>query len=134
MAQGQAADIFAACHTEMKQKMRIACVIIFLFLVFSLPSYSFAQPMGRGMYQGAPYGHYCPGMKWGPYGVRNPVTTAEQAKQVIDLYLAGTGQELTVGNIIEKNWYFEAEILGPNKTVVDKVIVDKRSGRIRSIY
>jgi hypothetical protein len=113
---------------------RIVYFIVFLFVVFTLPAVSGAQPMRRGMYRGAPYGHYCPGMQWGPYGVRKPVSTVEQAKQVIDVYLAETGQNLTAGNITEKNWYFEAEILDRNKTVIDRVIVDKRSGRIRSIY
>lgn len=114
--------------------MRIVYLIIFLFVTLTLPLVSVAQPMGRGMYRGVPYGHYCPGMQWGPYGVRKPVGTAEQAKRVIDLYLAGNNQELTVGSITEKNWYFEAEILDRDKKVTDRVIVDKRSGRIRSIY
>jgi hypothetical protein len=108
--------------------------VLFLFVALMLPAVSGAQPMGRGMYRGAPYGHYCPGMQWGPYGVRKPVATAEQARQVIEVYLADNGQNLTVGNITEKNWYFEAEILNRDKAVIDRVIVDKRSGRIRSIY
>jgi len=66
--------------------------------------------------------------------VKKPVATAEQARQVIDTYLADNAQKLTVGDITEKNWYFEAEILDRDKTVIDRVIVDKRSGRIRSIY
>ncbi len=62
------------------------------------------------------------------------MATAEQARRVIDTYLADNGQKLTVGDISERNWYFEAEILDRDKTVIDRVIVDKRSGRIRSIY
>jgi len=115
--------------------MRSLFLIIFLFVTLvAVPLISVAQPMGRGMYQGVPYGHYCPGMQWGPYGVRKPVGTTEQAKQVIETYLSDNSQGLKVGNITEKNWYFEAEILDRGKTVIDKVIVDKRSGRIRSIY
>jgi len=113
---------------------RIAYLTVFFLVILTLPVVSVAQPMGRGMYRGSPYGHYCPGMQWGPYGLRKPVSTVEQAKQVIDVYLAETGQKLAAGNITEKNWYFEAEILDRNKTVIDRVIVDKRSGRIRSIY
>jgi len=113
---------------------RIMCFIVFLFVVLTLPAVSVGQPMRRGMYRGAPYGHYCPGRRWGPYGVKKPVATAEQARQVIDTYLADNAQKLTVGDITEKNWYFEAEILDRDKTVIDRVIVDKRSGRIRSIY
>ena len=109
--------------------------MIILFLTAAMPMASHAQPMGRGMYRGAPYGHYCPGMQWGPYGVRRPVTTVDQAKEVIEFYLTcHNDQGLSVGNIEEKKWFFEAEILDKDKKVIDKVIVHKRSGRIRSIY
>jgi hypothetical protein len=109
-------------------------LIVILLVTLAIPVVAGAQPMGRGMYRGAPYGHYCPGMQWGPYGVRRPVATADQAKQVIDLYLSGNSEGLSVGNVEEKKWYFEAEILDKDKKITDKVIVDKRSGRIRSIY
>lgn len=111
---------------------------LFLIIVFSaislLPVILPAQPMGPMRHRGGPYGGYCPGMQWGPYGVRKPVGTTEQAKQVIESYLSGNDQGLQVGNVAEGNSYFEAEILDRGKNVVDRVIVDKRSGRIRSIY
>jgi hypothetical protein len=113
----------------------IIILTVLLFVTLAMPAASEAQPMGRGMYRGAPYGHYCPGKQWGPYGVRKPVATAEQAKQVIEFYLScNKNQELSVGTVEEKKWFFEAEILDQDKKVADKVIVDKRSGRIRSIY
>jgi hypothetical protein len=113
---------------------RIAAVCIFLFITLLIPAVSQAQPMGRGMYQGVPYGHYCPGMQWGPYGVRKPVKTTKEAKEVIESYLLSNAKALHAGKIEEKNWYFEAEILDSANTIIDKAIVDKRSGRIRSIY
>jgi hypothetical protein len=39
-----------------------------------------------------------------------------------------------IGKISEKALYFEAEILDDRDKVIDVVIVDKRTGRIRSIY
>ncbi len=33
----------------------------------------------------------------------------------------------------EKSAFFEAEVIGKNNTVIDVVIVDKNSGRLRSI-
>jgi len=110
-------------------------ISIFLLVVLSLPMISFAQPMGRGgMYRNGPYGHYCRGMQWGPYGARKPVATIDNAKQVIQTYLSEKGQGLHVGKVVERNWYFEADILDKSNTVIDQVIVDKRSGRIRSTY
>jgi hypothetical protein len=113
---------------------RISALFIFLFVTLMIPVMSQAQPMKRGMYQGAPYGHYCPGMQWGPYGVRKPVKTSKEAKEVIESYLSSNTKALHAGKIEEKNWYFEAEILDSANTIIDKAIVDKRSGRIRSIY
>jgi hypothetical protein len=62
------------------------------------------------------------------------VRTAAEAKQVIETYLAGNTQGARVGKILEKDLYFEAEILGRNDRLIDRQIVDKRTGRIRSIY
>lgn len=90
--------------------------------------------MGEEMYRGGPYGNFCPGMKWGPYGVRKPVRTVAEAKQIIEIYLSGNTQGAHVGKIQEQELYFEAEILGRKGKLIDRQIVDKRTGRIRSIY
>ncbi len=112
---------------------RVALLVV-LLIVLMTPVASVAQPGGPGGYQGMPYGHFCPGMGMGPYGMRKPVRTADEAKQVIDKYFSSRGQQLRCGKIDEKNLYFEAEILDGNGTLIDKAIVDKRTGRIRSIY
>lgn len=111
-------------------------VITFLTATTIFPAETMAQhgTMMHEMYKGGPYGNYCPGMAWGPYGVRNPVRTAEEAKQVIETYLSDNKEGVRVGKIQEKNLYFEAEILDRNKKLIDRAIVDKRTGRIRSIY
>ncbi len=43
-------------------------------------------------------------------------------------------RQMIVSGIVEKDLYFEAEIKDNNDAVVDKVIIYKRTGRIRSIY
>jgi hypothetical protein len=73
-------------------------------------------------------------MQWGPYGVRKPVKTADEAKQVVEKYFSSCGQALRCGKIEEKNLYFEAEVLDRNGAIIDKAIIDKRTGRIRSIF
>jgi hypothetical protein len=120
--------------------MRIFAIIILFMVSLAMPAISPGQTMGphgmmgQGMYGGGPYGKYCPGMKWGPYGVRKPVKTVAKAKQVIETYLSGNRQGVHVGKIEEKELYFEAEILDRNGKFLDGQIVDKRTGRIRSIY
>lgn len=109
-------------------------LLLALVMASTVTAVSHAQPMGRGMYQGAPYGHFCPGRRWGPYGVRNPVRTVEEARQVVELYLSGNTEGTRVGKIEENKGYFTVEILDKDNTIIDTVIVAKRSGRIRSIY
>ena len=60
------------------------------------PAASEAQPCnpgsrGPGSYEGMPYGRYCPGMRWGPYGARRAVKTADEARQAIEKYFSRLG-------------------------------------------
>ena len=42
--------------------------------------------------------------------------------------------DVKIGRITERRWFFRAEILDKKDALVDVVIIDKRTGRIRSIY
>jgi hypothetical protein len=77
------------------------------------------------------YSGYCNNQNWGWYGARKSVSSVEQARR--DLVEYFSGNEVKVGRITEKSGYFEAEILNNNNKLVDRVIIHKRSGRIRSI-
>lgn len=79
-----------------------------------------------------PYGGYCDGPRWGRYGARRPVRTEADARSRLDKFFEG--QEVTIGTITERGRFFHADILDPKKNVVDRVIIDKRTGRIRSVY
>ncbi|UCE80072.1 MAG: hypothetical protein JSV13_05435 [Nitrospiraceae bacterium] len=76
----------------------------------------------------SPYGH----SKGSTYGEKQTVRTAEEAEDILQNYF--TGKEVTIGKIREKKLYFEADILDKDNKKVDSVIIDKRTGRIRSIY
>ena len=109
-------------------------MLILFLAVMLMPVLCHSQHRGPGWYEGAPYGRFCPGMRWGPYGARRAVKTADDAKQAIEKYYSGTGQTVRVGKIEERRWFYEAEILNPEGTLIDRLIIDKRAGRIRSIY
>jgi hypothetical protein len=66
------------------------------------------------------------------YGAKKPVSTLKEAKAALEDFYKD--KDVTVGKIEEKDLFFEAEILDKKGKVVDKVIIDKRTGRIRSIY
>lgn len=66
------------------------------------------------------------------YGARQPVADATEAHRLLQNYF--DGQKYSVSEVIEKKWGFKAEILDKSGTVVDRVLIDKRTGRIRSLY
>lgn len=79
-----------------------------------------------------PYGDYYPGPRGGRYGARKAVRTEGEARNILRKYFSQ--RKATIGEIKERDWFFEAEIRDRNNTFVDRVIIDKRTGRIRSIY
>jgi len=112
-------------------------MIVIAIVLISLPAASSAQPWRYGMhdkYERHPYGQFCPGLRGDPYGARRLVRTTDEAKQVLEQYFEGTGRKVGIGNIEERRWFFIAELLSPEGVLIDKAIVDKRTGRIRSIY
>ncbi len=59
----------------------------------------------------------------------------KDAKAVLENYLQSTrNPNLKLGKITEKGNYFEAEILTKEDSLVDKIVVDKFTGWMRSIY
>ena len=80
----------------------------------------------------SPYGGYKKGTADTGYGEKRPVTNIEEARKVLTEYFAK--KDVKIGEIREKELFFEAEIRDKGNNLVDKVIVDKRTGRIRSTY
>jgi len=66
------------------------------------------------------------------YGGKRPIRERHEARKEFEKFFKE--KNLKVGNIKEGELLFEAEILDRNNNVVDKVVIDKRTGRIRSIY
>jgi hypothetical protein len=116
--------------------MRLSLALaIIIATLFAIPAETLAQRRGWGWYEGMPYGQFCPHRRWGgPYGVHRQVGTVDEARQIIENYFAASQKAVRVGKIEERKWFFLAEILGQDGGVVDEAIVDKRTGRIRSIY
>jgi hypothetical protein len=117
--------------------MRAFFTVLILMTILVFPAVAEAQPYGPGpgFYKGAPYGQNCPGRRGGgPYGAHVTVATADAARQVIETYFAGLGWKVTGGPMLERRWFFVADVLDKDRKPIDRVIVDKRTGRIRSIY
>ena len=67
-------------------------------------------------------------------GSQGPLTEKD-VKQMLDQYVQSTrNPNLKVGKITEKGDNFEGEILTKNNALVDKILVDKNTGWMRSEY
>jgi hypothetical protein len=81
------------------------------------------QMMGRS-YEEEP--HY-------PYN--HPVVNREEAARIFEDYLNSRhNPNLKLGHIKDEGPSFEADLLTQNNSLVDKLLVDKDTGRMRSAY
>ena len=107
--------------------------------------YGMGYGMGPGMMQGyGGYGMMGPGTysegnypcaAWGNQET-DKVLTKDSAKSFLEQRLAYTGNpNLKVGKIVEKDTYFEGEIVTKKgDSLVQKVQIDKNTGQTRSVY
>lgn len=88
--------------------------------------FPFGYPNAVG--ERSPYGSTNEGL----YGQRRVVLSKEDARRILKRYFFR--RNVKVGEIWERKFYFEAEIKDRNGDLLDIVLIDKRTGRIRSIY
>jgi hypothetical protein len=77
-----------------------------------------------------PYGDFCPRCTF--YGVGRRPVQYHEAMEALKDYFDHKG--LHVGNVDMRGRFVRADIFMVNGTMVDKIIFDRRTGRIRSIY
>jgi len=112
--------------------MRKTILLIFIAAIFfMLPDAPVLAGNGTCPHK-TPYGDYCPGPHRGWYGAGKQVKTETEARQILEEYFKGEKVVITV--VREKDRFFEAEVRDEKNALLDVVIVDKRTGRIRSIY
>lgn len=91
--------------------------------------------MGPGM-MGPQYGpRYGPGYQGPQYQQSQEPMDEKDAKKLLENYLRSTrNPNLKLGKIEDKGNSFEAEIQTKDGSLVDRIIVDKRTGWMRSAY
>jgi hypothetical protein len=112
-------------------------IIVLLAIFLSISDYSFAQGLNKGE-KGATecqpvYGHYWRSYKWGWYGARRVVRTPVEAKEIIEQVFITHGG-IRIGKILDKPRFYVAEIVNGKGFVIDLLLIDKRTGRIRSMF
>jgi hypothetical protein len=59
----------------------------------------------------------------------------KDAKEEVEIYLKSIrNPNLKVGKVTEKGEYFEVDIMTKNNDLVDKLLVDRKTGWMRSAY
>jgi len=103
-------------------------LILYALLAVLMVAPAYAEPNGSPI----PFGGYRKNGRCGCYGAKVAITTEKEARKVVEEFLVGS--DLHIGNMIEHPRFFKAELLDGNGVLRDIVIVDRRNGRIRSIY
>ena len=98
--------------------------LIVIFLLFT--GYTAADAEEDNV---TPYGDYC--KECTIYGTCREVIPPNEAVNALDRYYRDKGYR--VGTIYHKGRFIEAEIYKNNRQV-DKVLLDRKTGRLRSIY
>jgi hypothetical protein len=94
--------------------------------------------MGRGYYGMGPgmMGPGYQGQGYGPqYQQESKPLTEKDVRAMLENYVQYTrNPNLKLGKITQKDHYFEAEILTKDNALVDKILVDRQTGWMKSIY
>lgn len=79
------------------------------------------------------YGHYWRSYKWGWYGAKREVRTPVEAREIIEQFVV-QDRGIRVVRMREKAHFYIAEIINSRGVLVDLILIDKRTGRIRSMF
>jgi hypothetical protein len=114
------------------KKVIVSFILLFSFFLVSYPSLAQQGEHRKGECKPI-YGDHLKSHRWGWYGAKKTVKTPDEAREIVEKVVIPK-RKLRIGKIREKNHFFEAEITDVRGKPVDSVIIDKRTGRIRTIY
>lgn len=90
--------------------------------------------MGRGM-MGWGYGPGCWGWRGAGYAPAGQPLTKESATQILQNYIARTGNpNLKLGEVTETPNTVEGKIVTKDGSLVEKIVVDKATGRMNPVF
>jgi hypothetical protein len=78
-----------------------------------------------------PFGGYCPRRHPDRYGARQPLRTTDEARERLGLFFKIPPSQITLRKELRMGYI--ADIADSEGRLTDRVIIDKRTGRIRSI-
>lgn len=123
----------------MKNLLSAYLLSVLLLLMSALPAPAAEQEQRRGWRNGhhngpaspPPFGDYCPRRHADHYGARQPVHSPDEAVELLARFYRLPPERIQLHK--ERRNGFIIDILNPDGSPADRVIIDKWSGRIRSI-
>lgn len=82
--------------------------------------------------EAVPYGYYRHHWRQTGYGQRTQIRNIEEAISLVQEFYKT--MKVTIVPVKENMRFYKIEVLDENKNILDIVVVDKLSGRIRSVY
>lgn len=107
--------------------------LVILFVILFPVDFLQAQEEIKQPKNECPYGNYLPSSKSGWYGARRVVSTPDDARIIVEHFFMHQ-PHFRVGKIIAKQRFYVAEIVNIKGKVVDLILIDRLTGRIRSMY
>jgi hypothetical protein len=123
---------------EMKKLGAVIIGSLLVLGVFSLSHRNFwgSSPAfacgGMGSWGSSGGGNYVPQQRGlsGSFANKAPALTQEQAHDVVANHINRLNPNLKIGQMKDAGSYYEAEVLGANGDIVQRLGVDKESGRM----
>jgi hypothetical protein len=116
-------------------------LLSFLLLLLALPAAAEETEPGPGWGRHGgrragepgppPFGDYCPRRHADHYGARQPLRTPEEARERLGLFFNRPQTQISLRRELKMGYI--ADIINTDGSLSDRVIIDKRTGRIRSI-
>jgi len=123
------------------RKISTTYLLAFLLLLLTFPvaAEEAESGLGQGRHGGRgagehgppPFGDYCPRRHADHYGARQPLRTPEEARERLGLFFNRPQAQISLRRELKMGYI--ADIINTDGSLSDRVIIDKRSGRIRSI-
>jgi len=104
-----------------------------LFAILIPAEFLHAQETNNQPKLKCPYGNYLPSSKWGWYGAKRIVSTPDEARIIVQHFFMHQ-VHFRVGKIIVKQRFYVAEIVNKDGKIVDLILIDRLTGRMRSMY
>ncbi len=113
-------------------KVNIASIIMILVLL-PVADIASAQQAKEPVECKPVYGNYWRSYKWGWYGARREVRTPVEAKEIIEQLLHHE-RGIRIVRMREKAHFYVAEIMNNEGVLIDLILIDRRTGRVRSMF